>query len=156
MRVVTRVLVCVLCAVVNVSGAPNPHLTTADGPRCLSFDRSEELGLDVSALRDEYRSAVTAFPERRPELAEAWKELQYALRDCLREAGMADLGGRSMFTVFFFEPDGRIARVLYRGLDADEETVFCEVVDRLAKNFRFPLQSEAPFSQCGTTHFEAN
>ena len=155
-RAVTRIVTYVVLAAIHVSGAPTQPVPPIGETRCLSFARADALGLDVTALRDEYRAAVTVFPERKGELAEAWQELQYTLRDRLREGGLTELEGHSMFTVVFFEPDGRISRVIYRGLDADEEAVFCQVVHRLAEDYRFPLTSEARFSQCGTTHFQGN
>ena len=153
MRVVTRIVTYVVLAAIHVSGAPTQPARAIGEARCLSFARADELGLDVAALRNEYRAAVTAFPGRKTELADAWKQLQYTLRDRLWEAGLTGLDGHSMFTVFFFEPDGQISQVVYRGLEPKEATVFCAVVNRLAEDYRFPLSSEARFSQCGTTHF---
>jgi len=122
--------------------------------RCLSFAEAEAGGLNITALREEYTVAVEAFPDQKPELAEAWSELQYALRDRLQENDQINFGGRSMFSVILFEPDGRIAWVFYRGLEPDEEPVFCEVVEKLSEEYRFPLDSSTRFSQCGTTHFK--
>jgi len=87
------------------------------------------------------------FPSQRP------KELQYTLRDRLQEDGSGDLGGRSMFSIVLFESDGRIAWVFHRGLEPDEESFFCEAVEKLSEDYRFPLESATRFSQCGTTHF---
>jgi hypothetical protein len=112
--------------------------------------------LGIAELREEYTVAVEAFPDEKQALAEAWTELQYTLRDLLQEHGAKDFGGRSMFSIVLFEPDGRIAWVFYRGLEPDEEMVFCEVVQRISEDYRFPLHSDAPFSQCGTTHFKQN
>jgi hypothetical protein len=142
--------------VLHASGSPNStgHATASD--RCLSFDQAEALGLDVDALREEFTAAVDVFPGQKPEVAEAWTHLQYELRRQLEASGLTDLGGGSMFSIFFFEPDGRIARALHRGLDHEQEKVFCEVVNRLAEDYRFPLRSHVRFSQCGTTHFKEN
>ena len=156
MRVLTRIALCSACVVLHASGTPNPILSANGAPRCLSFAQADTLGLDITTLRDEYRAAVTVFPSRKAELAEAWQELQYTLRDRLREGGLAVLDGHSMFTVVFFEPDGHISRVVYRGLEPAEAAVFCNVIDRLAEDYRFPLRSDVRFSQCGTTHFEGN
>ena len=130
-------------------------LATGDQNRCLSFAEAEARGLNITAIREGYMATVEAFPDQKPELAEAWTDLQYTLRDRLQEASLTDLGGRSMFSVVLFEPDGRIARVFYRDLEPDEEPVFCRVVEELAKDYRFPFESNAGFSQCGTTHFKA-
>lgn len=143
-----------MCVVIHVSGTPNPTMATTDQTRCLSFAEAEARGLNISQLRDGYEAAVEAFPDHKSELAEAWTALQYTLRDRLQEASLTDLGGRSMFSVVLFEPDGRIAWVFLRGLEPDEEPIFCEVVEKLAEGYRFPLQSSARFSQCGTTHFK--
>ena len=154
MRVLTRAMMCVVCVVLHASGTPNPTMATTDQPRCLSFAEAEARGLNISQLRDGYGAAVEAFPNHKSELAGAWTALQYTLRDRLQEASLTDLGVRSMFCVVLFEPDGRIARVFYRGLEPDEEEIFCEVVEKLSEEYRFPLESSARFSQCGTTHFK--
>jgi hypothetical protein len=143
----------VVCVVLHASGTPNPTIATTAQARCLSFAEAEARGLNIAALREEYTAAVEAFPDQKPELAEAWTKLQYTLRDRLQEASLTDLGGRSIFSVVLFEPDSRIAWVFLRGLEPDEEPVFCEVVEQLADEYRFPLQSGVRFSQCGTTHF---
>ncbi len=114
---------------------------------------AEARGLDITALREEYTVAVEAFPNQKAELAEAWTKLQYTLRDLLQENGPDEFGGRSMFSIVLFEPDGHIAWVFHRGLEPDEEPVFCEVLEELSEDYRFPLESETRFSQCGTTHF---
>ena len=147
---------CLACVVLHVSGTPNPTITTTDRARCLSFAEAEVRGLDITELREDYTTAVESFPDQKPELAAAWSELQYTLRDRLQGASLSELGGRSMFSVVLFEPDGRIAWVFLRGLEPDEEPIFCEVVEELAGDYRFPLQSSARFSQCGTTHFKEN
>jgi hypothetical protein len=139
--------------VLHASGTPNSMISATDDSRCLSFAEAEERGWNVTALREEYAAAVEAFPERRSEVAAAWSELQYALRDQLQENGLDVLLGRSMFSVVLFEPDGRIARFIHRGLDADQESVLCAAVEELADEYRFPLESKGRFSQCGTTHF---
>jgi hypothetical protein len=143
----------VVFVVLHVSGTPNPTLGTADQVRCLSFEKAEALGLDITTLREDYTVAVEAFPNDKARLAESWTELQYTLRDQLQKDGQADFIGRSMFSIIFFEPDGRIAWVFYRGLESEEEPVFCEIVTELSEDYRFPLESEKRFSQCGTTHF---
>ena len=140
----------------HASGTPNPTIATNGQTRCLSIAEAETRGLDIAELREEYTVAVEAFPDEKQALAEAWTELQYTLRDLLQEHGAKDFGGRSMFNIVLFEPDGRIAWVFYRGLEPDEEMVFCEVVQRISEDYRFPLHSDAPFSQCGTTHFKQN
>ena len=140
----------------HASGTPNPTIATNGQTRCLSIAEAETRGLDIAELREEYTVAVEAFPDEKQALAEAWTELQYTLRDLLQEHGAKDFGGRSMFSIVLFEPDGRIAWVFYRGLEPDEEMVFCEVVQRISEDYRFPLHSDAPFSQCGTTHFKQN
>jgi hypothetical protein len=142
--------------VLHASGSPNSTIDTADLGRCLSFDQAEARGLDVEELREEFTASVDVFPGQKPEVAEAWAELQHEIRDQLEASGVADLGGSSMFSIVFFEPDGRITRVIHRGLDPEQEKILCEVVDRLAEEYRFPLQSEMRFSQCGTTHFKEN
>ena len=100
-----------------------------------------------------FLTGLEVFPDRKDELAKAWSELQYSLRDRLQEASAEDLGGRSFFSVVIFEPDGRIAWIFHRGLDPNEEQIFCGVVQDLAEDYRFPLRSDTGFSQCGTTHF---
>jgi hypothetical protein len=142
--------------VLHASGTPNPTIATTDQTRCLSFSDAEARGLDITALREDYTVAVEAFPDHKPELAEGWSELQYTLRDRLQETGENDFGGRSMFSIVLFEPDGRIAWVFNRGLEPDEERLFCEVVEKLSEEYRFPLESSTRFSQCGTTHFKEN
>ena len=142
-----------VCVVLHASGTPNPTIATSNQIRCLSFAEAEARGLNITALRKNYKATVEAFPDQKPELAEAWTELQFTLRDRLREASLTDLGGRSMFSVVLFDPDGRIARVFYRGLKPDEEPVFCKVVKDLVEEYRYPLESSAGFSQCGTTNF---
>jgi len=154
MRTVWRIAAYVLCVVLHASGTPNPTVATTGQTQCLSFVEAEARGLSITTLREEYTVAVEAFPNEKAELAEAWSELQYTLRDHLRESGENDLGGRSMFSVVLFEPDGRIAWMFYRGLEPDEEPVFCEVVEKLSGEYRFPLQSSTRFSQCGTTLFK--
>ena len=156
MKTVTRIVTYLVCVVIHVSGIPNPAAVVTDECRCLSFAEAEARGLSISALRDEYTVAVEAFPDQKPELAEAWSELQYTLRDRLQENGSGDLGGRSLFSIVLFEPDGRIAWIFHRGLEPDEEPVFCEVVEKLSEDYRFPLESATRFSQCGTTHFKEN
>jgi hypothetical protein len=143
----------VLFVVLHASGTPNSTLATADQFRCLSFSEAEARGLNITAMREEFTVAVEAFPDNKPELAKAWTELQYTLRDRLEDNHGAKFEGRSMFSIIFFEPDGRIAWVFHRGLEPDEEPVFCEVVEGLAEDYRFPLESSMRFSQCGTTHF---
>ena len=156
MRVILKIVAYVVCVVVHVSGTPNLMFGTSNQNRCLSFAEAEAVGLNIAAIREDYKATVETFPDQRPQLAAAWTELQYTLRDRLQEASLSDLGGRSMFSIVLFEPDGRIAGVFYRGLEPDEQPIFCEVVKRLAKDYRFPLTSSSRFSQCGTTHFSAN
>ena len=146
-------MMCVVCVVLHASGTPNPTIATNGQTRCLSIAEAEARGLDITVLREEYTVAVVAFPDQKPELAEAWTKLQYTLRDLLQENGANDFGGRSMFSIVLFEPDGRIAWVFHRGLEPDEEPVFCEIVENLSEDYRFPLKSSTRFSQCGTTHF---
>jgi hypothetical protein len=153
MKTVSRIAACLLCVVLHASGSPNSTVDTTDPGRCLSFTEAEARGLDVEELREEFTASIEIFPGQEPEIAEAWTELQHELRDQLEESGLTDLGGSSMFNIVFFESDGRIARVIHRGLDPDQEKVLCEIVDRMAEEYRFPLQSEVRFSQCGTTHF---
>jgi len=111
MKTVTRIVTYLVCVVIHVSGIPNPTAVVTDECRCLSFAEAEARGLNISALREEYTVAVEAFPDQKPELAEAWTKL-------------------------------------------DEEPVFCEVVEKLSEDYRFPLESSSRFSQCGTTHFK--
>jgi hypothetical protein len=139
--------------VLHASGTPNPTVGSADGCRCLSLAQAAMLGLSIDGLREEYTVAVDAFPDERAALAAAWSELQFILRDRLETDGREEFDGSSMFSVVFFEADGRIARFLHRGLEPEQESVLCEVVEKLADKYRFPLQSEVRFSQCGTTHF---
>jgi hypothetical protein len=139
--------------VLHASGTPNPTLATTDQTRCLSFAQAEAQGLNITELREHYTVAVEAFPDHKTELAEAWSDLQYTLRDQLQENASSDFSGRSMFSIILFEADGRVASVYYRGLEPEDERVFCEAVEQLSEDYRFPLQSDAPFSQCGTTHF---
>ncbi len=154
MRAITRILACVVCVVLHASGTPNPTIATDGQPRCLSIAEAEARGLDITALREDYTAAVEAFPDQKPELAEAWTKLQYTLRDLLQENGADDFGGRSMFSIMLFEPDGRIAWVFHRGLEPDEAAVFCKLVKQLSEDYRFPLESATRFSQCGTTYFK--
>jgi hypothetical protein len=149
-------MLCLACVVLHASGSPNPNLGTSDLARCLSFAEAETLGLNITKLREDYTVAVEVFPDAKADLAEAWSELQYTLRDRLQENEHGDLSGRSMFSVVLFEPDGRIAWVFYRGLEPDEERVFCEVVKALSEGYRFPLHADTRFSQCGTTYFKEN
>ena len=153
MKIVSRITACVVCVVLHASGTPNPRIATTDQNLCLSVAEAGARGLNITALREEYTVAVEAFPDQKPELAEAWTKLQYTLRDLLQENRANDFGGRSMFSIVLFEPDGRIAWVFHRGLEPDEEPVFCEIVVELSENYRFPLTSSTRFSQCGTTHF---
>ena len=142
-----------MCVVLHASGTPNPTIAANGQTRCLSIAEAEARGLDITVLREEYTVAVEAFADQKPELAEAWTQLQYTLRDLLQENGANDFGGRSMFSIVLFEPDGRIAWVFHRGLEPDEEPVFCELVKQMSEEYRFPLTSSTRFSQCGTTHF---
>jgi hypothetical protein len=139
--------------VLHASGTPNSKIDTTNPGRCLSFAQAKAHGLDVEELREEFTASVDVFPGQKPEIAEAWIELQHEIRDQLQTSGVDGLSGSAMFSIFFFEPDGHIARVIHRGLDPEQEKVLCEVVDKLAEEYRFPLQSEVRFSQCGTTHF---
>jgi hypothetical protein len=144
---------CLLCVVLHASGSPNSTGPMSEFARCLSFDQAESLGLSVEKLRQEYTAAVEVFPEQKNEVAEAWTELQYELRRQLEASGLTGLEGSSIFSIFFFKADGRIARVIFRGLDAEQGRVLCKVVSNLAEEYRFPLQSDVRFSQCGSTHF---
>ena len=127
-----------VCVVLHASGTPNPTIATNGQTRCLSVAEAEARGLDIAALREEYMVAVEAFPDQKQELAEAWTKLQYTLRDLLQENGANDFGGRSMFSIVLFEPDGRIAWVFHQGLEPDEEPVFCELVKQLFRGLPFP------------------
>jgi len=146
----------VVCVVLHTSGSLNPTIATDGQTRCFSIAEAGARGLDISALREDYTAAVEAFPDQKPELAEAWTKLQYTLRDLFQENGADDFGGRSMFSIMLFEPDGRIAWVFHRGLEPDEAAVFCRLVKQLSEEYRFPLESSTRFSQCGTTHFSEN
>jgi len=152
-KVFTRLVACVVCVVLHTSGIPNPVIATDGQTRCLSIAEAEARGLNITALREDYTAAVKAFPNQKPELAKAWTKLQYTLRDLFQENGADDFGGRSIFSIVLFEPDGRIAWVFHRGLEPDEAAVFCRLVNQLSEEYRFPLESETRFSQCGTTHF---
>jgi hypothetical protein len=156
MRTASRIAACLLCVVLHASGSPNSKVDATDAGRCLTFDQAEALGMDVERLREDYTAAVEVFPGQKSEVADAWSDLQYELRRRLEASGAINLGGGSMFSIFFFEPDGHIARVIHRGLDPEQARVFCEVVESLAEEYRFPLKSNARFSQCGTTHFSAH
>ena len=156
MKTVSRIAACLLCVVLHASGTPNSTIDTADPGRCLSFAQAEARGFDVEELREEFTASVEVFSGRETEIAEAWTELQREFRDRLEASGLTDLRGNSMFSIVFFEPDGRIVRIIHRGLDPEQEKILCEVVDRVAEEYRFPLQSDARFSQCGTTHFKEN
>jgi hypothetical protein len=156
MQTVWRIAACLLCVVLHASGTPNSTVATDDPGRCLSFTQAEALGIDVEELRGEYPAAVEVFPGLKTEIAAVWTELQLEIRHQLEASGVDGLGGNAVFSIFFFEPDGRIARVIHRGLDPEQEKILCEVVDRVAEEYRFPLQSDARFSQCGTTHFKEN
>lgn len=156
MRVVWRILACLACVVLHSSGSPNSTIDTTDPNRCLSFDQAEAHGLDVEELREEFTASVDVFPGQKHEVADAWSELQHEIRDQLEASGVADLGGNSMFSIVFFEPDGRITRVIHRGLKPEQQKILCEVVGSMAEEYRFPLQSDVRFSQCGTTHFKQN
>ena len=154
MRSVTRIVTYLVCVVIHVSGSPNPAVETADQVRCLSFAEAEARGLKITEMREEFTVAVEVFPDAKAELAEAWSDLQYTLRDRLQEKGRREFGGRSMFTIVLFEPDGHMAWIFHRGLDEEEASMFCAVVEDLAREYRFPLHADARFSQCGTTHFK--
>ena len=154
MKAVSRVAACLLCVVLHASGTPNSTVDTTDLGLCLSFAQVEARGLDVEALRGEYIASVEVFPEQKPEIAEAWTDLQREIRDRLEASGVEGLGGAEMFSIVFFEPDGRIGRIIHRGLDHEHERLLCEVVESLAEDYRFPLRSDVRFRQCGTTHFK--
>lgn len=154
MKFVARILAVLAMAVMHVSGTPTPPLDVSGQGGCLSFAEAEKRGLNIATLREEYMAAVTAFPNRKSELAEGWKALQYTLRDRFSEACTHDLSGHQIFSLVLFEPDGRISWVFHRGLEPEEEGVFCEVVEDLAEDYRFPLTASRRFSQCGTTHFK--
>jgi hypothetical protein len=136
------------------SGTPNPTGTVDDQSLCISFSDAEAVGIDITELRKAYPAAVSAFPNHRDDVAAAWSELQFTLRDQLSRYDKVDFAGCSMFTVVLFEADGTIARFFYRGLDAEHESLLCDVVENLARTYSFPLQSDESFSQCGTTHFK--
>ena len=153
MKAVSRMAACLLCVVLHASGTPNSTIDTADPGRCLSFAQAEARGIDVEELRGEFAASVEVFPGQKPEIAEGWAELQDMIRDRLEASGAEGLGGSAMFIIVFFEPDGRIARVIHRGLDHEQEMLLCEVIEKLAEEYHFPLQSELRFRQCGTTHF---
>jgi hypothetical protein len=153
-KLIARILATLVMVVIHLSATPTPPLDTSGHGGCVSFAEAEKRGLNIAALREQYAAAISAFPNQKTELAEGWKALQYTLRDRLRESSANDLSGHSVFSLVLFEPDGRIAWVFYRGLEEDEEVVFCEVVDDLAEEYRFPLAASSRFSQCGTTHFK--
>jgi hypothetical protein len=155
-KIIANILAFVVLVVIHVSATPTPPLDAGAQGRCLSFAEAGKRGLNIGELRQEYAAAVTTFPNQKTELAESWKELQYTLRDRIQESSVKDLSGQSVFSMALFEPDGRIAWVFHRGLEADEEALFCEVVEELAEEYRFPLTSSTRFSQCGTTHFKDN
>jgi hypothetical protein len=147
---------CAVCVMLFASGTPNPTGTVIDQSLCISFSEAEAVGIDITELREEYPAAVSAFPNRRDDVAAAWSQLQFTLRDQLSQYEKADFAGCSMFTVVLFKGDGTIARFFYQGLDEEHGSALCDVVERLARTYRFPLQSEDCFSQCGTTHFKEN
>lgn len=154
MKIIAKILASLVLVVIHVSATPTPSLEAGGPGRCLSFAQAEKRGLNIGELREEYPAAVTAFPNQKTELAEGWKALQYTLRDRFQESCAKDLGGHKVFSLVLFEADGRITWVFHRGLAADEEAFFCEVVEELAEEYRFPLTASSPFSQCGTTHFK--
>ena len=154
MKIIAKILASLVLVVIHVSATPTPSLEAGGPGRCLSFAQAEKRDLNIGELREEYPAAVTAFPNQKAELAEGWKALQYTLRDRFQESCAKDLGGHKVFSLVLFEADGRITWVFHRGLAADEEGFFCEVVEELAEEYRFPLTASSPFSQCGTTHFK--
>ena len=99
------------------------------------------MGWDITAMREQYTAAVEAFPDDKEELATAWSELQFTLRDRLEATG-DDFMGSSMFSVVFFESDGRITRFVHRGLEPEQQAVLCDVVNELAE-MRRPALTEA-------------
>jgi hypothetical protein len=139
--------------VLHASGSPNSTVDSADPGRCLSFAQAKARGIDVEQLREDFTASIDVFPGHQPEIAEAWTELQHEIRDQLEASTVDGLGGNAMFSIFFFEPDGRIVRVIHRGLEPGQAEALCKIVDSLTEQYRFPLQSEVRFSQCGTTHF---
>jgi hypothetical protein len=152
-KIIARILAAVVLVVIHGSATPTPPHDVGGQRRCLSFAEAEARGVDIARLREEYAAAVKAFPNQKSELADGWKELQYTLRDRFQESCSKDLSGHKVFSLVLFEADGRLTWVFHRGLEPDEEVVFCEVVADLAEEYRFPLTSSSRFSQCGTTHF---
>jgi hypothetical protein len=153
-KVIANIVATLVVVMIHVSGTPTPRLEIGGRGSCLSFAEAEKRGLDIAALREEYSAAIEAFPNQKADLADGWKRLQYALRDRFRENCSKDLSGHKVFSLVLFEPDGRISWVFHRGLEPDEEVAFCEVVEELAEDYRFPLTASSRFSQCGTTHFK--
>ncbi len=127
---------------------------------CLAITEATDHDLSVAALREEYKAAFRVgtddcvFPKRENEVADAWSEFQDLLYEALRDAGLDGLAGHSLTSVVLFAPDGRIDYYFHNGLRTEEHEVFCGVIKGLALAYRFPLEANVPFSQCGTTHFK--
>lgn len=146
MRFLSALLLCILTV-----GAAQ-----AQDPRAVPLDRLEDFGVSIARLDSLHGPAVHAdaslavFTGRHAEVVEAWRALLGDLAAHLRAEGFEWSEPLRGYHRFYFDPDGRVDRVLYhvRDVDAARSERYGEILNAFARTYRFALSSDRAFSQC--------
>lgn len=122
-------------------------------PLCTTFEGAEARGLMMEDLMARHIAAYVpdsddcAFPDQRVETQGAMMDLRTEIGEILDKVGV---GEGMVFLQVFYDSDGRIQRVLVRGVDDDAIPGVCARIERLAGTYRYPIAASRPFYNCVT------
>lgn len=134
----------------------------------MTFKQAEDVGIDITALREEYQPAFD-YNDETHEFAKGsivrsatsysqyiltWQLFWRNLAAELRAEGIGSDTNISGSSIVFFDPEGRIDYFLYRLdsniLDAETQMRFEEVVKKFASHNSLGYCGSRKFSQCGS------
>lgn len=122
----------------------------------VAFDQVDEHGISIEELEATHGSALHAdtalavFPTQQREVIDGWRRLLTEFASHLRANDFEWAEPLRGFHRFYFTPDGRIERVIYRMpmLEGERASRYGVLLDEFARSYRFPLVAETPFAQC--------
>lgn len=144
-----------LFMLVNVT--PIPQVTSASGqdpPLCLSYEEAATRGLDVESIRAENLPAfkmgsnACAFPNRGEQVELAIGEFQREIISTL--ATESPVKGAVFSSLVLFDEYGKIKFFFYRCPDEKMGQQICRIVQEIADDYTFPIESTQPFYSCST------
>ena len=122
-------------------------------PLCATFLQAEAQGLMMEDLMQRHVAAYVpdsdacAFPDKRLETRSAMMDLRGEVQEILDDE---DVDKGLVFLQVFYDGDGRIQRVLLRGVEDGLIPAVCARIERLAGTYRYPMASTQPFYNCVT------